>query len=249
MGTRRTPLIFLRSILFLVGFYLNFALLACILPACLIIRFQAIVRYIGKMWNRINVKMLWLICGVKYNIEGVENISKESMLILFRHESTWETYFLYQYFKTPPVAIAKRELLYIPIFGYMVKGAGNIFIDRKAGVSSIKDIVKQAKKLVKNGRSIMIAPQGTRVPIGRTSEEYPYKSGFCAVLDACDLPILPVVLDSGKAWPKGSFLKYPCTINVKFLPPIPREQTKNMDRREIVDMVEKIMEDERKKMQ
>jgi 1-acyl-sn-glycerol-3-phosphate acyltransferase len=171
------------------------------------------------------------------------------MLVLFKHESTWETYFLYQYFDTPPVAIAKRELLYIPIFGYLVKGAGNVFIDRKTGITSIKDLVKQAKKFVlKDRRSVIIAPQGTRVPVGSTTADYPYKSGFCAVLDACDLPILPVAIDSGKAWPKFSFLKYPCTINVKFLPIIPREKTKNMDKKEIVNLVEQAIEGAMKEM-
>jgi 1-acyl-sn-glycerol-3-phosphate acyltransferase len=213
------------------------------------VRFQYVIRYIAKIWNRINIYLLWVICGVKYKVEGVENVLDEPMLVLFKHESTWETYFLYQYFDIPPVAIAKRELLYIPIFGYLVKGAGNIFVDRKMGIASIKDLVKQAKKFVlKDKRSIIIAPQGTRVPSGETTDKYPYKSGFCAVLDACDLPILPVAIDSGRAWPKFSFLKYPHTINVKFLPIIPRSKTQNMEKKDIVNMVEQVIEGAMKEM-
>jgi 1-acyl-sn-glycerol-3-phosphate acyltransferase len=233
----------------MICFGINFFVLSSVLPLCLIIRFRRVIGHIAKIWNRINILLLWAICGVKYKIEGAENVLDKPMLVLFKHESTWETYFLYQYFKKPPVIIAKRELLYIPIFGYLIKGAGNIMIDRKTGVASIKDLVKQAKRSVfKEGRSVIIAPQGTRVPIGGTTTEYPYKSGFCAILDACDLPILPVAVDSGKAWPKFSFLKYPCVINVKFLPIIPREQTKNMDRKDVVDLVERVIEGAMKEM-
>jgi 1-acyl-sn-glycerol-3-phosphate acyltransferase len=216
-----------------------------------VIRFEEVVRLIAKYWNRVNVLLLKYICGVNYKVEGVENILDEPMLILYRHESTWETYFLYQCqnFKKPPVEIAKKELLYIPIFGFLLKYSGNIMVDRNGGASALKDLVKQAKRFVeKYKRSIMMAPQGTRVPIGGTTEEYPYKSGFYAILDSCNLPILPVVLDSGKAWPKGSFLKYPCTINVRFLSPITREQTRDLDRKSVVSLVEKVMEEERNKM-
>jgi 1-acyl-sn-glycerol-3-phosphate acyltransferase len=204
---------------------------------------------VAKFWNWINVRLLRIICGVKYKVEGAENIPDSPALILFRHESTWETYFLYQYFKIPPVIIAKKELLYIPIFGFLLKGAGNILVDRKAGISSIKELVRQAKRATTNEkRSILISPQGTRVPIGGSAEDYPYRSGFCAVMESCDLPLLPVALDSGKAWPKGSFLKYPCVINVKFLPLIPREITKNMDKDSTVELVKNLIEEERKKM-
>jgi 1-acyl-sn-glycerol-3-phosphate acyltransferase len=241
--------LFLRSLLFTLSFYVNFALMSLILPICLVVRFERVVVVIAKYWNRINVLLLHYICGVKYKIEGTENILNEPMLILSKHESTWETYFLYQYLKKQPVEVAKKELLYIPIFGFLLKYSGNILIDRKGGASSIKDLVRQAKHFVeKRKRSIMMFPQGTRVPVGGTTEEYPYKGGFYAILDACNLPILPVVLDSGKCWPKGSFLKRPCTINIKFLPVISREQTKNLDRKAVVDLVEKIIEGEREKM-
>ena len=241
---------FIRSLIFTTVFYITFIPLSVILSAIYLTGNEKAVIWMAREWNHFNIELLRFICGVKYRVNIDEGFDEnQTYLILMKHESTWETYFLFQYFKKTPAPVAKKELFYIPIFGQMLAAAGTIYIDRGAGMASVKKMIKEAQYYItKKHRSIMLAPQGTRVPVGGDVKDYPYKSGFISIAETCNVPILPVALNSGKCWPKGSFLKYPGTIQVDILKPISIEEIKSLSKTELVKLVADRIETRRKMM-
>jgi len=157
------------------------------------------------------------LCEVDFEVYGQEYIPKERALIASKHQSTWETINFLHILDQPPVMILKKELLFIPFFGQYALKFGNIAINRKAGVSAIKDMVKKAKKSRDQNRSILIFPEGTRSAINSDPE---YKRGILALYKNLKIPCVPVALNSGLFWPKNKLMKKPGKISVEFLKPI-----------------------------
>ncbi|MDR2778305.1 MAG: 1-acyl-sn-glycerol-3-phosphate acyltransferase [Rickettsiales bacterium] len=196
-----------------------------------------------KLWAKNNVLLLKYICGVDYKVIGRENIPNDKFVVVSKHQSTWECYFLYWFLPGYPVSVSKMEISFLPIFGSALKNIGTLSIDRRDGANSMKKIMEESKKFVKNGRNIfMIFPQGTRVPVDSSSNDYPYKSGFVGIAKINRLYILPIFLDSGKCWAKGMFVKKPGTITVKIMPPLSYEHYQDMDRDQIVKYIENSIE-------
>lgn len=244
-------LIFIRSLIFSIAFHIHFAGMLIIMNLTSLLeknKEKPKFFYLSKRLNRNSVLLLKYICGVNFKVIGIENLRDEPLLILFKHESEWETYFLYQYFEQHPSMMCKQELTNIPLFGNVLINSDCIIIDRKGGITTIKKIVSKAKEAVRNNRHVVMAPQGTRVPLNSSTKDFPYKKGFISIVEACNLSILPVALNSGKCWSKNDFLKYPGIIEVRFLPIIERKITEKMNSNEIVSLVENIIENERNKM-
>lgn len=157
-----------------------------------------------------------VILGLDYRVEGLEHVPEGACIIAAKHQSAWETCKLNVLFENPSIVL-KKELTYVPIWGWYGAASGLIPIDRKAGVKALTAMKNAANIAKAHGRKIVIFPQGTRLKLG---EKKPYKSGVAALYRELDLPIVPMALNSGLFWGKGAFLKKSGTVTIRFLPPI-----------------------------
>ncbi|MFZ2871878.1 lysophospholipid acyltransferase family protein [Zavarzinia sp.] len=209
-------LLWLRSAVFNLFFYVWTALMTVVLLPMLLVPRQLGIRA-ARVWIfGINLG-LRLICGVRVEVRGRERIPEGPVLIAAKHQSAWDTIELLAICGMPSVVL-KRELTWIPLYGQYVTAMGGIPIDRSAGAKALKDMVRQAKQTVATGRSVLIFPQGTRVAPG---QKIPYQPGVAALYSQLGLPCVPVALNSGLFWPRRKFLRPPGTITVEFLTPIP----------------------------
>ncbi|HSQ97683.1 MAG TPA: lysophospholipid acyltransferase family protein [Rickettsiales bacterium] len=181
--------------------------------------------------------------GIKSKIIGYEKLEKgKAYIIVGKHESTWDTLIMHTFMKPAPVFILKKELLFVPFFGWCLATASKIAIDRKAGASALKQVLKEGKEYIEEGHNIIIFPQGTRVPPEAKTKEYPYKTGFIGLIRELGADIVPMALNSGKLWRKKQFLKYSGTITMEFMDPIKFEDIKKMSKEELLTKLENIIE-------
>lgn len=160
---------------------------------------------------------LRFICGITVEVKGRERLGKGPALIAVKHQSAWDTIALLSICDMPAVVL-KRELTWIPLYGWYILAMRMIPIDRSAGAKALKDMVRRAKTAAAEGRSVLIFPQGTRVAVG---DKVPYQPGVAALYSQLGLPCVPVALNSGLVWPRRAFRRPPGKITVEFLPPIP----------------------------
>ncbi|MGL9718633.1 MAG: lysophospholipid acyltransferase family protein [Wolbachia sp.] len=162
--------------------------------------------------------MLRLLCGVEYAIKGMENIPKQPFIIASKHQSPFETFIFILLFRNA-VFILKRELKWIPFVGLHLMALRMIFINRLDGISSIRYIVKLAKMRIKENRSIIIFPEGTRTVAKQKAK---YRPGVAALYSVLSVPVLPIALNTGLFWPKSilSIRKNPGKAIIEILPPI-----------------------------
>ena len=161
-------------------------------------------------WARLNLWLLEIICGVSYKIEGLENIPDEPCVIMCKHQSAWETLAL-QIIFPQQVWVLKRELLWIPFFGWGLAALNPIAIDRSAGRKALGQVVEQGKERLSSGSWIVIFPEGTRIPMGEIGR---FGIGGAKLAVESGASVLPVAHDAGKAWPKKGFIKYPGQIKM-----------------------------------
>jgi 1-acyl-sn-glycerol-3-phosphate acyltransferase len=213
---RNDPVLVLRSLLFNLLFYVNLiALMLAALPAMLLPR--RVVVEMSKQWGRNSLWLLRTICGVEVEWRGRERIPAGPLLIAAKHQSTWETFALLPLLRDPTY-IVKRELMWIPLFGWLSRKAGMIPVDRGAGLKTLKSIREGTRTALADGRQIVVFPEGTRRAPGAEPD---YKSGVAHIYAGCDTACLPVALNSGLFWPRRKLLRPPGTIVVEFLEPIP----------------------------
>ena len=175
-------------------------------------------------WCRSCIWSIRVLLGINYEIRGLEHLTGEPMIIASKHQSAWET-LVFNTIILDCAYVVKRELLWVPFFGWFLSRLGMIGIDRNGGAFALKRLVADCKERLKSGRSIIIFPQGTRTPPGA---EQPYLPGTAALYSQCNVPVVPTALNSGIFWPRRTLLKRPGTVIVEFLPPI----IPGMDRRE-----------------
>lgn len=173
--------------------------------------------YSGAPWAKGVLWLLKICCGITHEVRGMEHISETPVIYASKHQSAWETV-AFLTLLHHPAYVLKRELLRIPLWGWYLWRMKMIAIDRAAGASSLKKMVKQAKAAVADNRPIVIFPEGTRTRPGTTTRYHP---GTAALYGFLRLPVVPVALNSGCYWSKNAFLKRPGRIIVEFLPPIP----------------------------
>jgi 1-acyl-sn-glycerol-3-phosphate acyltransferase len=209
-------LLALRSFVFNVLFYLNLVVhLAVAMPTLLLPRW-GIIEF-AKWWGRTNLWLLHVVCGIDVEWRGLENIPPGPLIVASKHQSAWETFALLSLF-SDPTFILKRELMWIPFFGWCTWRGGMIPIDRGAGKSVIPALLEHARKAFEERRQIIIFPEGTRRPPGA---EPRYKYGVAHLYGEGMAPCLPIALNSGLFWPRRRFLRRPGTVRVEFLDPIP----------------------------
>ena len=167
-------------------------------------------------WCRFNVYWLSVTCGVKSEVEGLENIPAAPAVVLSRHESAWETLALQTWF-APQVWVLKRELLRIPFFGWGLATLRPIAIDRSAALGAFQQMLKQGEERLASGCWVVVFPEGTRVP---PRERRRFKRGGARLAVHTRRLVIPVAHNAGDCWPRNSFYKYPGTIRVVIGKPI-----------------------------
>ncbi|OGT63107.1 MAG: hypothetical protein A3E85_03970 [Gammaproteobacteria bacterium RIFCSPHIGHO2_12_FULL_45_12] len=151
------------------------------------------------------------ICLIDYDVSGLENIPTDrNGIILSKHQSTWETFFLPLIFHDPAV-ILKRELLWVPFFGWGLAVSDPISINRKAKSGALQQIITKGTDCLKKGRWVLVFPEGTRIPYGQVAK---YKLGGARLAAATGYPVIPVSHNAGRYWPKRGFIKQPGTVRI-----------------------------------
>lgn len=171
--------------------------------------------YISK-WAHIMLWLLRVVCGVRMEVRGRENIPVEPCLILCKHQSAWETMALQLVFP-PQVWVLKRELLKIPFFGWGLAMTSPIAINRGESREAMRTLLREGKDRLARGFCVVIFPEGTRVPYGQRGK---YKVGGALLGVSCGSPVVPVAHNAGKLWGKNAFLKYPGLITLSIGQPI-----------------------------
>jgi 1-acyl-sn-glycerol-3-phosphate acyltransferase len=170
----------------------------------------------AELWGRVSVGLLRIVCGTRVELRGLENLQGGALIVAAKHQSTWETFALLKLFDDFTF-IVKRELMWIPIFGWCMWKGGMVPVDRGAGSQALADMILRARKEIRSGRQLIIFPEGTRRPPGA---EPRYKFGVAHLYAEVGVPCVPVALNSGLFWPRRALLRLPGTIVVEFLPPI-----------------------------
>jgi 1-acyl-sn-glycerol-3-phosphate acyltransferase len=170
----------------------------------------------GHLWIDGTFFLLRIFCGIRYREIGSENLPHGPAIVAAKHQSTWETFYLSRRLNHPAFVL-KKELLAIPLFGWFMKKCGMIAVDRSGKAAALKKMVKDAAAAFAEGRQIIIFPEGTRVAPG---QHKPYQPGIAALYGQLNVPVVPVALNSGLYWGRGSFVKKRGEILVQYLPAI-----------------------------
>lgn len=186
--------------------------------ACFINKNSTLADRGAKRWAQVSIWMLEKLCGIKYEVRGLENLPKENgFIVACKHQSMWETIIMHIVFHRP-VYSWKKELLVIPFYGWFLRVMSGITIDRKGGAKALKSLLAQAKKYTDQKQNVILFPQGTRTPIGASTKDYPYQAGIVALYHHLQVDVVPAALNSGLYWNKK--YKKPGTIILEFLPAI-----------------------------
>jgi 1-acyl-sn-glycerol-3-phosphate acyltransferase len=223
----------LRSVAFNICFYLNTLVFLIIALPTFFLPYQAIVE-VAKAWGRVNLVLLRVIAGVDFELRGREKIPPGAVIVASKHQSAWETFALLHLFDSPTF-IMKRELQWIPIFGWLTIKGRMVAVDRRAGSQALVQMAERARVELARGRQLIIFPEGTRRPVGA---EPRYKYGVSYLYAAEGVPCLPVALNSGVFWPRRSILRRPGTVVVEILDPIPPGLDKEDFIRRLQDEIE-----------
>jgi 1-acyl-sn-glycerol-3-phosphate acyltransferase len=202
-----------RSLLFSMGMVGSITIIAPMVVLCFFLPFEQRYR-ISQLWTGFNVWWLRVICGIDYQVQGAEHIPDRPVIIMAKHQSTWETLFLNWYL--PPLTwVVKRELLWVPLFGWALALLRPIAINRQMGSAAVKQVIRQGKNYLRQGQWVLIFPEGTRTAPGVRKR---YGLGGAVLAAHSGFPVLPVALNAGEFWPRRGFLKRPGTIQVVFGP-------------------------------
>lgn len=167
-------------------------------------------------WARMIVAWLRVTCGLTHRVVGLDNLPSRPCVILSKHQSAWET-IAYQQIFPAQAWVLKRELLWIPLFGWGLAATRPIAIDRKAGLRALDGVVKQGSERLAEGRYVVVFPEGTRMPPGERGR---YNPGGAMLAGKAGVPVVPVAHNSGSFWSRRGFLKRPGVIEVRIGPPI-----------------------------
>lgn len=188
-----------------------------------------------KLHGQTCVWLLRVIAGTSIEVRGREHLPAGACLVAAKHQSAWDTFALIPLFRDPAVVL-KSELTYIPIYGSFCRKFEHIIISRERAAVALKAMLATARARAAEGREIVIFPEGTRSPPGAPPD---YKPGIVALYETLELPCIPLALNSGLYWPRRSLMRYPGTIVVEFLEPIPP----SLDRRTFRNLLETRIEE------
>ena len=205
------------SVIFNAFFYLSLIPITTIIISLYFFISTKRLQKLGAMWIKVVLNALKFLCGVSWKVEGVENIPSTPCIVVSNHQGQWESFFLQTLF-IPSTSIIKKELLLIPLFGWALRCMKPITLNRLNRVSSLKKVIKKGVIKLKNGFSIILFPEGTRIspekgiqPFARSCGLLSVKSGF---------PVLPICHNSGKYWKNKKFIKSPGKVVLRIGEPI-----------------------------
>ena len=205
------------SIIFNAFFYLSLIPITTIIISLYFFISTKRLQRLGAMWIKVVLNALKFLCGVSWKVEGIENIPRTPCIVVSNHQGQWESFFLQTLF-IPSTSIIKKELLLIPLFGWALRCMKPITLNRLNRVSSLKKVIKKGVIKLKNGFSIILFPEGTRIspekgiqPFARSCGLLSVKSGF---------PVLPICHNSGKYWKNKKFIKSPGKVVLRIGEPI-----------------------------
>lgn len=206
----------LRSLAFAAAFYITTALFLLL---------GSWLFFAPRSWAMAGLKAhaitcVWLlekICGTKMEVRGRDKLPAPPYLVVAKHQSAWDTFALIPLFRDPAIVL-KDELKWIPFYGWFCVKFRHILVKRDKAASALRQMVRDARDRARQGREIVIFPEGTRTAPGAEPD---YKPGYLALYDGLDLPCVPLALNSGLYWPRRSLERRPGTIIVEFLDPIP----------------------------
>jgi 1-acyl-sn-glycerol-3-phosphate acyltransferase len=209
-------MILIRSLAFNIFLYV-FTALCSVLAMCSAIFWPSRLAMVSRLWSHGWLRGYRLLCGVTFRVRGAEHVPDGGCIIAMKHQSIWESLAAFAIFRQP-IFVLKRELMWIPIFGWVMKRIGCISVKRGAGKSALDSMIRGAHGACARGNQIVIFPEGTRSAPGAPPA---YKSGVSHLYKALQIPCVPVALNSGLLWPRRRFLRPPGVITVEILPPIP----------------------------
>ncbi|MFL2703600.1 MAG: lysophospholipid acyltransferase family protein [Gammaproteobacteria bacterium] len=205
------------SVIFNAFFYLSLIPITTIIISLYFFISTKRLQKLGAMWIKVVLNALKFLCGVSWKVEGIENIPSTPCIVVSNHQGQWESFFLQTLF-IPSTSIIKKELLLIPLFGWALRCMKPITLNRLNRVSSLKKVIKKGVIKLKNGFSIILFPEGTRIspekgiqPFARSCGLLSVKSGF---------PVLPICHNSGKYWKNKKFIKSPGEVVLRIGEPI-----------------------------
>ncbi|MGP2494050.1 lysophospholipid acyltransferase family protein [Mesorhizobium sp. PUT5] len=191
--------------------------------------------FVPKFWSRSSLWLYDKIAGTRSDITGLENLPQGSFILAPKHQSLWDTIAFFPFLRDP-LYILKRELTWIPFFGWYILKMRMIPVDRGNRAKALRQVVAATKQeMARNPRQLIIYPEGTRRPPGA---EPAYKYGIVELYMQLGLPVVPVAHVAGLYWPRRKFLRYPGTIRARFLPPIPPGLAKDEFMRRLIGETE-----------
>jgi 1-acyl-sn-glycerol-3-phosphate acyltransferase len=209
-------MIVLRSLLFNLVYYTNIILwMICALPSLLLPRI--VLLRIVRAWARVNFFLMRTLAGITCEIRGRENVPPGGVLVASKHQSVWDTFAMFLVFDDPSYVL-KRELMWLPLFGWLASKAEMIAVDRGARSKAMKQMHADGAAQLARGRQIIIFPEGTRRAPGA---EPAYKYGVVYLYNEFGVPCVPIALNSGYFWPRRQFIRRPGKLVMEILPPIP----------------------------
>jgi len=200
---------------------------------------------IAQKWLTLSVDSARAMMGIRYEVQGQENLpvgETSPAILLVKHQSTYETFLMPAIMPHPLAYVFKKELLYVPFFGWSIGSLDMIHIDRTQRSKAFAKVVEQGKALLARGVWVIMFPEGTRIPRG---ERGSYKSGGTRLAIATGAPVIPVAVTSAKCWPRKAFIKHPGVVDVSIGKPIPSE---GRDAEELMREVETWIESEMQRL-
>ncbi len=214
--------IYLGSSLLFVYIFASAAFFGPLILLCAVLPFK--LRYwLSLLWIRGVMGAAKLLCGLDYQVDGLENLPKDqAFIVLSKHQSAWETLAL-RLFLPVQTTVLKESLTWIPVGGWALATMKPIAIDRKNQREALKKLVDQGIERLKEGLVVVIFPEGTRTAPGENKK---FNAGGAMLAHKSGYPVIPLAHNAGEYWPRYSFLKYPGTIRVKIGPPITSTEKK-----------------------
>ncbi len=222
-----------RSLLYLLGMAILTIFFGTLCLFTVIVPYAWRYRFI-MYWCKTNLWWLQITCGLKFKVTGEENIPSQPSIVMSNHQSTWETLAIGTIFP-PLIWVVKRELLFVPIFGWGLALTHPIALNRSAGRKAIEQLVEKGKKKLKRGHWILIFPEGTRTPPGTKRK---FKIGGAMLATATNTPIIPVAHNSGNFWARKQLTKKSGIIQLVIGPKIdPQGKSAEQVNREVFDWI------------
>lgn len=230
---------FIRSLIFNIAFWLWIGIVGIGgLPICIV--YPPFTFSVARTWARGSLWLLHMLCGITHEVRGREHIPARAAIIASKHQSAWDTIVFWTLIKRPAYVL-KRELIFLPVFGWYLLLLRNIYINRKTGTAAMKRMLREAELRAKEERTLIIFPEGTRTLPDATVL---YQPGTAALYQHLKLPVVPVALNSGRLWQKNAFIKKPGVITIEFMENI----TPGMKNRDFMTKLQNIIEEKCQKL-